>query len=126
MPSERCHRKGHTAAIQIQHAFLQSNTEDLAGLQELFLRSSCPAAALQMRKDLQQWAEALALAQQLDPAAAGPLARRYAQVRCNIHLCVFEVPFEIAAVPHVCELRVRCPQFLVWDICAYLTATAGL
>ena len=60
----------------------KAGVKPLAGLQELFLRSSCPAAALQMRKDLQQWAEALALAQQLDPTAAGPLARQYAQVRC--------------------------------------------
>ena len=78
----QCHSIHHNIAFQLgRPMFLgKAGVKPLAGLQELFLRSSCPAAALQMRKDLQQWGEALALAQQLDPAAAGPLARQYAQV----------------------------------------------
>eukprot|EP00793_Prasinoderma_coloniale_P004677 PRCOL_00000438-RA len=39
---------------------------DTEAAQDLFLRSSRPAAALEMRKDLKQWEAALALAQQLD------------------------------------------------------------
>lgn len=49
-------------------------------LQELFLRSPCPTAALQMRKDLQHWPQALSLANQLDPTQIAPLACNYAQV----------------------------------------------
>ncbi len=111
MQSVRCHSKHQrTVPLSLRMVSRHSDTEPLAGLQELFLRSSCPAAALQMRKDLQQWAEALALAQQLDPAASGPLARQYAQVRCVQDPLVWsEVPFKGAAVAHVCSLPVRCP-----------------
>ncbi len=49
-------------------------------LQELFLHSPCPTAALQMRKDLQHWPQALSLANQLDPTQIPPLACNYAQV----------------------------------------------
>lgn len=49
-------------------------------MQDMFLRSPCPTAALQMRKDLQHWPQALALAQQLDPSQIAPLACSYAQV----------------------------------------------
>ncbi len=49
-------------------------------MQELFLGSPCPTAALQMRKDLQHWPQALSLAQQLDPTPIPPLACNYAQV----------------------------------------------
>ena len=49
-------------------------------VQELFLRSPCPTAALQMRKDLQHWPQALSLAHQLDPTQVPGLACSYAQV----------------------------------------------
>lgn len=40
---------------------------DTAQAQELFLRSSLPRAALEMRKDLKHWSEALKLAESHDP-----------------------------------------------------------
>uniref|UniRef100_A0A061RSU0 Wd repeat-containing protein 19 n=2 Tax=Tetraselmis sp. GSL018 TaxID=582737 RepID=A0A061RSU0_9CHLO len=46
--------------------------------QELFLRSSFPKAALEMRKDLKHWDEAMKLAQQLDPDSIGEISRKYA------------------------------------------------
>ena len=52
-----------------------------SGMQECFLRSSCPAAALAMRADLGHWAEALRLAPDLDPASVPSLTFRQAQVR---------------------------------------------
>ncbi|KAK9830069.1 hypothetical protein WJX72_009571 [[Myrmecia] bisecta] len=61
---------GHILAIQ---------GTDYDAAQDLFLASSVPVAALEMRRDLQQWAEALKLAQQLDPTQIGPIARQYAQ-----------------------------------------------
>ncbi|KAL3149725.1 hypothetical protein ABBQ38_013551 [Trebouxia sp. C0009 RCD-2024] len=48
-------------------------------MQELFLRSPCPTAALQMRRDLQHWPQALSLAHQLDPTQVPTLACSYAQ-----------------------------------------------
>ena len=45
--------------------------------QELFLRSSYPQAALEMRKDLKHWEEALKLADQLDPDSIGQISREY-------------------------------------------------
>ena len=49
-------------------------------MQELFLRSPCPTAALQMRKDLQHWPQELSLAHQQDPTQVPGLACSYAQV----------------------------------------------
>ncbi|KAL0053124.1 hypothetical protein WJX82_001225 [Trebouxia sp. C0006] len=53
--------------------------QDYDAAQELFLHSPCPTAALQMRKDLQHWPQALSLASQLDPTQISPLACNYAQ-----------------------------------------------
>ncbi|KAL0039283.1 hypothetical protein WJX79_001413 [Trebouxia sp. C0005] len=53
--------------------------QDYDAAQELFLHSPCPTAALQMRKDLQHWPQALFLANQLDPTQIPPLACNYAQ-----------------------------------------------
>lgn len=47
-------------------------------LQELLLRSSRPLAALEMRKDLKHWPQALALAQQLAPASVAALSKEHA------------------------------------------------
>jgi WD repeat-containing protein 19 len=47
-------------------------------LQELFLRSSRPLAALEMRKDLKHWQEALSLAQQLAPDSVASLSKEHA------------------------------------------------
>ena len=47
--------------------------------QELFLRSSSPMAALEMRKDFKHWEEALKLAEQLDPDQAGLICKEHAQ-----------------------------------------------
>lgn len=49
-----------------------------AHTQELFLRSSNPKAALEMRKDLKHWSEALKLAEQLDPDAIGSISKEHA------------------------------------------------
>lgn len=46
--------------------------------QELFLRSSMPKAALEMRKDLKHWAEALKLAEQLDPDNIAYICKEHA------------------------------------------------
>ncbi|MEW5304579.1 MAG: hypothetical protein WDW36_007181 [Sanguina aurantia] len=46
--------------------------------QELFLRSSQPRSALDMRKDLKHWAEALALAERLDPDSVGAISKEHA------------------------------------------------
>lgn len=63
-------------------------------LQELFLRSPCPTAALQMRKDLQQWPQALSLAHQLDPLQVAPIACKYAQV-CPFNYHPLHDPFAL-------------------------------
>ena len=47
-------------------------------LQELFLRSSLPKAALEMRKDLKHWSEALKLADQLDPESIPSICKEHA------------------------------------------------
>lgn len=48
--------------------------------QELFLRSSDPKAALEMRKDLRHWEQALKLAEQLDPQSLGLVMAQYGMV----------------------------------------------
>ena len=50
------------------------------GLQENFLRSATPNAALDMRKRLKHWQAALDLAYALDPRQVVPLAIERAQV----------------------------------------------
>ncbi|GAQ81709.1 hypothetical protein KFL_000880240 [Klebsormidium nitens] len=54
--------------------------EDYDAAQERFLQSSRPIAALEMRKDLRQWDQALKLARQLDPSSVGDISREYAQL----------------------------------------------
>jgi hypothetical protein len=49
-------------------------------LQELFLKSSAPRAALEMRVDLKHWQEALRLAQQMDPEAVPVICKEQAQM----------------------------------------------
>lgn len=51
---------------------------DYGQAQELFLRSSQPKAALEMRKDLKHWSEALKLAEQLDPDAIPLISKEHA------------------------------------------------
>ncbi|GAX77949.1 hypothetical protein CEUSTIGMA_g5391.t1 [Chlamydomonas eustigma] len=51
---------------------------DVAVAQELFLRSSIPKAALEMRKDLKHWNEALKLADQLDPESIPTICKEHA------------------------------------------------
>lgn len=47
-------------------------------LQELFLRSCRPMAALEMRKDLKHWQQALTLAEQLAPASVASISKEHA------------------------------------------------
>jgi hypothetical protein len=47
-------------------------------LQELLLRSSRPLAALEMRRDLKHWPQALSLAQQLAPGSIAALSKEHA------------------------------------------------
>jgi hypothetical protein len=47
-------------------------------LQELLLRSSRPLAAIEMRRDLKHWPQALALAQQLAPGSIAALSKEHA------------------------------------------------
>jgi WD repeat-containing protein 19 len=51
---------------------------DHGAAQDLFLRSSRPLAALEMRVDLKHWGQALALAQQLDPGSIPGICREHA------------------------------------------------
>lgn len=46
--------------------------------QQLFLSSSHPRAALDMRMDLKHWAQALEVAQQLDPSAIPTISKQHA------------------------------------------------
>jgi WD repeat-containing protein 19 len=48
--------------------------------QELFVRSGRPQAALQMRKDLKHWEEALNLAKSADPSQLDDICREYASL----------------------------------------------
>lgn len=50
----------------------------MTAVQELLLRSSQPLAALQMRRDLKHWSQALALAQQLAPHNVAELRKEHA------------------------------------------------
>jgi len=54
--------------------------QDYSTAQELFLKSSRPIAALEMRKDLKHWDHALKLARQLDPEQLSEISREYAQL----------------------------------------------
>lgn len=51
---------------------------DTSQAQELFLRSSLPKAALEMRTDLKHWSEALKLAEQLDPESIPVICKEHA------------------------------------------------
>mmetsp|Transcript_37661 Transcript_37661/g.118764 ORF Transcript_37661/g.118764 Transcript_37661/m.118764 type:complete len:1376 (+) Transcript_37661:207-4334(+) len=60
--------------------------DDTQHAQELFLKSSRPITALEMRKDLKSWDEALKLAKQLDPTQLADISREYGQMlemRCE-------------------------------------------
>ena len=73
-------RKSFQHVLSNELCYGQPITPCTCMLQELFLHSPCPTAALQMRKDLQHWPQALSLANQLDPTQIPPLACNYAQV----------------------------------------------
>lgn len=47
--------------------------------QEWFLQSSYPSAALEMRRDLLQWDQALQLAKKMAPEQIAMISREYAQ-----------------------------------------------
>ncbi|PNW73788.1 hypothetical protein CHLRE_13g572700v5 [Chlamydomonas reinhardtii] len=51
--------------------------KDYGQAQELFLRSSVPRAALEMRMDLKHWTDALKLAEQLDPDAIATICKEH-------------------------------------------------
>merc|ERR1719399_2737801 len=53
--------------------------DDYHHAQELFLQSSRPIAALELRRDLLQWDHALKLAQQLAPEQVPEISIEYAQ-----------------------------------------------
>lgn len=59
------------------HVALFLNEYDKA--EEWYLKSSQPTAALEMRRDLLQWDQALHLAKRLDPSQISSIAREYAQ-----------------------------------------------
>ena len=50
---------------------------DYNAAQELFLRSPTPTAALEMRKDMKQWDEAMELAEQFAPEQLSEISREY-------------------------------------------------
>ena len=58
--------------------FERDDCYDMA--QELFLRSGRPQAALEMRKDLKHWEEALELAKTADPSQLDDICREYAGI----------------------------------------------
>ena len=51
---------------------------DFEGAQKLFLKSTNPLAALEMRRDLQSWDEALQLASRLAPGQVPGISREFA------------------------------------------------
>lgn len=53
--------------------------DDFERAEEWFLKSDKPTAALEMRRDLLQWDQALTLAKKLDPTQIASIAREYAQ-----------------------------------------------
>ncbi|XP_015201422.1 WD repeat-containing protein 19 isoform X2 [Lepisosteus oculatus] len=53
-------------------------TNDFNQAQDLYLASSCPVAALEMRRDLQHWDSALQLAKRLAPAQIAFISKEYA------------------------------------------------
>ena len=53
---------------------------DYAAAQELFMKSPYPRAALEMRKDMKQWKEALELAEDLAPEELPEICREYGGV----------------------------------------------
>ncbi|GMH41872.1 hypothetical protein BSKO_09782 [Bryopsis sp. KO-2023] len=53
--------------------------KDIAKAQEELLKSSMPRAALEMRRDLKHWDQALELANQLDPASVPEICKEHAQ-----------------------------------------------
>ena len=66
--------------------------------QDLYLRSSTPVAALEMRRDLLHWDQALQLAKKLSPDQIPFISREYAQqlefmycIFCLKYLCLFSV-----------------------------------
>lgn len=52
---------------------------DFEGAQNWFLKSSYPVAALEMRRDLLQWDQALQLAKKMAPEQVALISREYAQ-----------------------------------------------
>jgi WD repeat-containing protein 19 len=62
----------------VLYHFQQAQHNGLQCLQELLLRSSRPLAALEMRRDLKHWPQALALAQQLAPGSIAALSKEHA------------------------------------------------
>lgn len=72
-PPDRC-----SAARRAPSLVAQRSVPHVCVLQELFLRSSQPLAALHMRQDLKHWPQALALAHQLDPSLVPHLSKAHA------------------------------------------------
>lgn len=59
--------------------YMSMYLEEYDKAQEWFLRSSNPAAALEMRRDLLQWDQALQLAKKMAPEQIALISREYAQ-----------------------------------------------
>ena len=62
----------------------------------MFLSSSKPLSALEMRRDLLQWEQALRLAQSLDPSQISHICTQFAQQlefkgSCLRNVCTFQI-----------------------------------
>ncbi|KAF5840991.1 hypothetical protein DUNSADRAFT_14848 [Dunaliella salina] len=86
--------------------------------QELFLRSSQPKAALEMRKDLKHWSKALKLAEKLDPdniahiskehAATLEMIGEYAQASNHYHQALESLAVQTTPIPDAQALSDSC------------------
>jgi len=86
--------------------------------QELFLRSSQPKAALEMRKDLKHWSKALKLAEKLDPdniahiskehAATLEMIGEYAQASNHYHQALESLAVQTTPIPDATALSDSC------------------
>jgi len=77
-------KKCHEDSLEHQASTLQSSRKrntlyHWLWWQDWYLKSSQPVAALQMRRDLMQWDQALQLAGKLAPEQIPYIAREYAQ-----------------------------------------------
>lgn len=139
--AQQLHCRNHSCTVYTQQLHCKCTatpeilTQEIFAVQELFLRSPCPTAALQMRKDLRHWPQALSLAHQLDPTQVPGLACSYAQVGlCFLAAtaCIHSSLKKFGFLHRLCSLFITL-QFVVlqssvvpWSLTAWSCDTIGL